>query len=230
MNRIHLLFAILFFTTFSCKKLERVNLSDGNKLSDVDGNIYKIVNIGTQLWMAENLRTSRFNDNVLINDTNITKAKWYFPRNSDSLGKIYGKLYNWNSVSPLLNGNRNVCPNGWHVPTKSDWELLSTLLGGDSVAGSKLKESGTKHWDSNNLNSTNSTGFTALPGIILYSIHPYTKDTLAISDLNFLGSWWCSTETNSFFVYNRKLESSSSFFNEQKVSKKNFSFIRCLKD
>jgi len=135
------------------------------KVSDIDGNVYNIVTIGTQVWMAENLRTSKYN-----NGTGIPEVKdgtewaalstgafcWY---NNDSAGNNlpYGKLYNWYALEA-----GNLCPSGWSLPDNDDWNALFTILGGTGTAGNQLKEAGTAHWNDDS-GATNSSGFTALP-------------------------------------------------------------------
>jgi len=136
----------------------------GTTITDIDGNEYKTVMIGTQVWMAENLRTTRFNDgNDIPLVTN--NVDWYYLstpgfcwyNNDESTYKsTYGALYNGYA--------KNICPPGWHQPNSSDWEILCDYLGGDSIAGGKLKQTGTEFWNSPNSGATNETGFTALPG------------------------------------------------------------------
>jgi uncharacterized protein (TIGR02145 family) len=142
-----------------------------NNLTDIDGNLYKTVKIGTQTWMAENLKTSSFSDGTEIpycpsslSWTISTKGAWSY-YNSDSINnRKYGKLYNWYAVSPTSNGNKNLCPIGWHVPSDEDWTILSDYLGGDTVSGGKLKEIGAINWANTNINVSNSSLFTGLPG------------------------------------------------------------------
>ncbi|MCU0456661.1 MAG: fibrobacter succinogenes major paralogous domain-containing protein [Bacteroidales bacterium] len=145
----------------------------GNELSfitpvtDIEGNIYKTVKIGTQVWMAENLRTTHYRDNFEI--PNITgTSDWNNPPDSwkgaycdynNVVNNTYGKLYNGYAV---LN-SRKLCPTGWHIPLTNDWLTLINHLGGYYEAGGRLKEAGTAHWKSPNT-GTNESGFTALPG------------------------------------------------------------------
>ena len=137
-------------------------------VTDADGNIYHIVTIGTQTWMVENLRTTKFNDGTAI--PNITDNKTWQGLNSPgvcsydntsnyNMINTYGLLYNWYSVNTA-----KLAPKGWHVPTDAEWKTLTEYLGGNSVAGGKLKEVGTTHWYSPNTGADNSSGFTALPG------------------------------------------------------------------
>lgn len=143
-------------------------LEAGGKVTDFDGNSYNIVKIGTQTWMAENLKTTHYANGDIIPDgtgvgdiTGETDPEYWFA-NNDDLSKVttYGRLYTWYTVID----SRNVCPTGWHVPTDSEWTALSEYLGGEDVSAGKLKEIGTIHWVAPNTGATNETGFTAIPG------------------------------------------------------------------
>ena len=134
-------------------------------VADVDGNTYKTVTLGTQVWMAENLKTTKyFNGNPIpttISDISreiSPKYQWAYG-NDESNVPVYGRLYSWYTVTD----SRNICPTGWHVPTDLEWETLKSYLGGELIAGGKLKETGTAHWQSPNTGATNETGFSALP-------------------------------------------------------------------
>lgn len=135
-------------------------------LTDVEGNSYKVVSIFTQVWMAENLRTTKYNDGTDIL-TNLSDAEWITTTsgayaiydNSAANEAIYGKLYNWYAVT----NSKKICPAGWHVPTPSEWSLLIDNIGGFFYAGDKLKESGSAHWTTANL-GTDNYGFKVLPG------------------------------------------------------------------
>jgi uncharacterized protein (TIGR02145 family) len=138
----------------------------GSSVTDIDGNVYYTVTIGTQEWMVENLKTTKYRNGDPI--LNITKGTgWgslsdgaYCSYNNDAnKTPIYGLLYNWYAV----NDSRNIAPVGWHVPSDAEWSTLITFLGGESLAGDKLKETGTTHWTYHQPGTTNETGFTALP-------------------------------------------------------------------
>lgn len=135
-------------------------------VTDIDGNIYHTITIGTQVWMAENLKTTKYRDGTSI--PNITdNATWaalttgaYCNYNNDpGNAPTYGSLYNWYAVNDV----RNIAPTNWHVATDEEWTTLTTYLGGNSVAGGKLKEAGLAHWESPNTSADNSTGFHAVP-------------------------------------------------------------------
>jgi uncharacterized protein (TIGR02145 family) len=156
---------------------------------DADGNYYPIVNIGAQVWMAENLKTSQYRNNVAItnksNDANwgTLSTEGFSDYSTPSNSTTYGKFYNWYAV----NDNKKLAPKGWHIPTDADWTSLTDFLGGVNVAGNKLKEAGNTHWITSNATSTNETGFTALPG--------GTRSTDgSVYDIGNNGYWWSATE------------------------------------
>jgi uncharacterized protein (TIGR02145 family) len=199
-------------------------------VSDNDGNTYKTIQIGTQTWMAENLKTTKYSNGALIGTTTpstldifneITpKYQWAYNGNESNVA-TYGRLYTWYAVTD----SRNICPTGWHVPSQAEWTTLATNLGGESVAGGKLKETGTTHWQSPNTGATNSSGFTALPGGYRGYWGPFSQIGLA-------GLWWSSTE----YYYDTDAaedwdvsNSSSSMFNAANSKQSGFS-VRCLKN
>jgi len=132
---------------------------------DIDGNVFHAIQIGTQEWMVENLKVTRFNDGteiLLVEDcqawSNLTASGYCWYDNDPNFKIPYGALYNGYAVD-----NPKLCPSGWHVPNMDEWMTLVTYLGGDSVAGGNMKEAGLFHWASPNTGATNSSGFTALP-------------------------------------------------------------------
>jgi uncharacterized protein (TIGR02145 family) len=196
--------------------------------TDIDGNIYHTVTIDKQTWMVENLKTMKYNDGSsipLITGNaewgNMTTPGYCFYENDSSYNKAnYGAIYNWYAVN-----TGKLCPSGWHVPTDAEWNTLTTFLG-ESIAGAKIKESGTLHWllAPNNC-ATNETGFTALPG-------GYRVFDGSFESIGFYGRYWSSTqnqgyEPNAFF---RTLTSAWCFI-QRDDSTKRFGFsVRCLKD
>lgn len=165
-------------------------------MDDIDGNTYKTIAIGTQTWMAENLKTTKFNDGQAIEQktdlaewVNLTSPAFcYFLNDAAKFKGTYGALYNWHAVN-----TGKLCPAGWHVPDRNEWSVLTAFLGGSGEAGGKLMESGTSHWIVANFINTNSSGFTALPG----GMHQGINDTLQASyfeDLGYTGLFWSSTD------------------------------------
>lgn len=163
-------------------------------VTDQDGNTYKTIRIGTQTWMAENLRTTRyrngdpipFNKDTVIWE-NLTSGVYCNSANDTSMVMIatYGRLYNWYAVSD----SRNIAPPGWHVATSNEFSVLIDYLGGSDVAGGKLKEAGTSHWELS-IDASNESGFTALPGGYRHSNGFYYPFGL-------YGFWWSASEVNS---------------------------------
>ena len=153
--------------SISCSKK---NITDPNiygTVTDVDGNIYKTVTIGTQTWMAENLKTTKYRNGDLIETTlandlsgeSTPKYQVVYDRDEKNVA-IYGRLYTWHAVTDT----RSIAPTGWHVPNYREWVMLMDFLGGETRAGGQLKAKGITLWESPNLGASNSTGFSALPG------------------------------------------------------------------
>ena len=202
----------------------------GKNITDVDGNTYKTVYIGTQQWMAENLNVSKYNDgteipNVTDNTqwSNLTTGAWVYYDNNEPDNNRFGKLYNWYAVSSTTNGNKNVCPSGWHVPSDTEWTILTDYLGGLSVAGGKMKEVGTLNWNSPNTNATNTSLFSALPG--------GSRDGYGI--YHNVGSdcyWWSSTENGTGNIWDRILYNYVVNAYRDGGGKVAGMSVRCLKD
>lgn len=136
----------------------------------IDGNAYRIVAFGDQCWMADNLRTSHYRDtssipNVTVNGNWSMLLTPGFAWYDNDIGNklVYGGLYNWFALDTASNGSKHICPSGWHIPSGQEFDRLIDRAGGQLVAGIELKETGLSHYLSDNLNSTNSTGFTAIP-------------------------------------------------------------------
>jgi uncharacterized protein (TIGR02145 family)/uncharacterized repeat protein (TIGR02543 family) len=203
----------------------------GPNINDVDGNSYKTVYIGAQHWMGENLKVSKYNDgteipNIIDNTiwSNLTSGAWTHYNNDTMNNLNYGKLYNWYAVSPTTNGNKNVCPVGWHVPSDVEWTVLMNYLGGRKVAGGKMKEVGTTSWMNSNTNVTNTSLFTGLPGGIRKSI----------GYCDYIGYngylWSVSEEYNTINAYSINLTYSDIAAYRFTNDKKEGLSIRCLKD
>lgn len=200
---------------------------NNNTVTDINGNIYNTVTIGTQVWMAENLKTTSYsNGDPIPNVTgniqwgNLNSAAWSHYNSSSQYENPYGKLYNWFAV----NDNRNICPIGWHVPSDAEWTKLTDYLGGVSVAVSKMKSTGTQFWQSPNQDATNESGFSGLPG----GFRAYNG---AFGWIRENGSWWSSTEKseNANVAWHRSLTSNNSVGRGGNDKKTGFS-VRCLKD
>lgn len=171
-------------------------------LMDADGSVYLTVKIGKQWWMAENLKVTRYRNGISIPKVT-DSATWggltsgaYCEYNND-INNIatYGRLYNWYCV----NDSRNLAPEGWHVPSDIEWQILVDYLGGNAVAGGRMKEAGTTHWNSPNWAGTNESGFSGLPG----------GDRGGLGDYSGMGAvvfFWSATEDHGGRAWYRVLE------------------------
>jgi uncharacterized protein (TIGR02145 family) len=214
----------VIFTTGSDTIVFNQSVTYGT-VRDIDGNIYRTVEIGLQTWMAENLKTTSYKDGQPIPRI-MDDAVWqsdekgaYCHYNNEFSNKyLYGALYNWHAVNTGL-----LCPDGWHVPTDIEWTILTDFLDGEIGAGGKLKEVETTHWNSPNSGATNETGFTALPGGSRHSTNGFYY-------LGSDGYWWTSTESPGNLAYYRYLFSGDPNMRTYDSDQKNGYSVRCVKD
>jgi uncharacterized protein (TIGR02145 family) len=204
------------------------NLTYGT-VTDIDGNVYRTITIGTQTWMAENLKTVKYNDGVQIpnvtdNDAWMfleTPAYCWLDNDVSTYKKLYGALYNWYAVK-----TGKLCPTGWHVPTNAEWTTLTTYAGGDSIAGGKLKETGTTHWMSPNIGATNEFGFTALP-----SAERTDGGYSMVYDIGRSGFWWSASEFDIWEAYDILINYEDDRVWRHEGNGKEWGFsVRCVKD
>jgi uncharacterized protein (TIGR02145 family) len=160
-----------------------------------DGTVYQIVEIGNQIWMAENLKylPSVIGPNAVSLATPYYYVFGYSGTNVEAAKatvnySTYGVLYNWPAAI-------NACPSGWHLPSDADWTELTDYLGGASVAGGKLKATGTTYWDNPNAGATNEIGFTALPGGFKF------YDGTLFYNIRLIGCWWSNTKEIEYSAY-----------------------------
>ena len=210
----------LLFTS-GCSK------DDGaGEVTDINGNVYHSVTIGDQVWMVENLKTTRFRNgdpipNVPDNSewSGLTSGAFSYYSNEADTSETYGYLYNWYA----LTDSRNIAPEGWHVTTDEEWATLMNFLEGPNVAGGKLKEPGTLHWKEPNIVTDDNIGFDALPGGLRYSDGTYR----AIGEAFYVWSTTESNETMAFYwgIFNDGVGVSNGIIN-----KKTGLSVRCVKD
>ena len=192
-----------------------------------NGYTYTSIVLGNgQEWMAENLRTTTYaNGDPIPNVTdanqwgNLTTGAWAHYNNDSQYENPYGKLYNWYTVDDP----RNVCPTGWHVPTDAEWTVLSDYLGGEPVAGGKMKSTGTQYWSSPNTDATNESGFSGLPG----GSRNYDG---TFSPIGLNGYWWSSTESSTYDAWLRHLRYLNGDVYRLYPNKKDGFSVRCLRD
>ena len=200
-------------------------VSGTTAITDIDGNVYNTVTIGTQVWMKENLKVTKYRNGDAIPTTTASipndsssKYQWAYDGN-ESNASTYGRLYTWYAATD----SRGLCPTGWHLPTNAEWTTLTNYLGGESVAGGKLKEAGTSHWISPNTSADNSSGFTALPG-------GYRDYAGAFGSVGLYGYWWSATEFSTASAWYCAL-----FFHRSSATRdyrsKSYGFsVRCVRD
>ena len=211
---------------------DEIEFTTNKKLTDIEGNVYNTVSLGTQVWIVENFKATKYSDGTdipIINsgwsNLETTGYCWY---DYDIANKnIYGALYNWPAVV-----SEKLCPVGWHVPTNTEWIALTDYVGGENIAGKFLKATGTS-WDTPNFEATNYTGFTALPG-------GASSNTIGnFSWKGVQGFWWSSTIDYSFNVEQGEIINRSMLNISPSLSRRgflsrggplNFLSIRCIKD
>jgi uncharacterized protein (TIGR02145 family) len=201
-------------------------------VKDIDGNVYKTVTIGTQIWMAENLKTTRFNNGSEIKLANIEANDWANHTVAGATTPAYCWLYDSASVyknryGAFYNGftvkNGKLCPAGWHVPSDQDWTILAAYLGGEGIAGGKLKESGTTNWNAPNNGATNESGFTARGG---GSISDNGSNWYRLS----YSFWWSSTVNNEKTLWTRDVNFNMPILTRSYADMQVGNSVRCVKD
>jgi uncharacterized protein (TIGR02145 family) len=241
-----IIIAAFILFAISCKKVSENNLAAAATVTDIDGNVYQTVAIGKQVWMAENLKVTKYRNGDLIGTTvpetlditgqNEPKYQWASTGVEDSVA-IYGRLYTWYAVTDY----RNVCPNGWHVPSDVEWTTTEDYLiahgynydgttTGNSIAKSMADKT---NWIlSTNAGAVgnrdyptyrNKSGFTALPGGFRSSEGAFLNT--GISD-----DWWCSTDSNSSNAWFRNLYNSYSDVYRDNYAKSSGFSVRCVRD
>jgi uncharacterized protein (TIGR02145 family) len=197
-------------------------------VTDIDGNTYATIEIGRQVWMAENLRTTRYRNgdtiptdrDVVWNEAEIRlTGAWCHYRNSPEYEMPYGKLYNWYALAD----RRGICPQGWHVPINAEWNTLINHLGGEDVAGGKLKSK--TLWEVSKEGGTNTSGFSGLPG---------GSRSDAIGDyysLGYIGFWWSASEVGANDdAWYRYLDNQGAGVGEDGDTKMRGFCLRCVRD
>jgi uncharacterized protein (TIGR02145 family) len=233
----------------SCTKDSNGNGTPVNPgtVTDASGNTYPTVTIGKQVWMAENLRTTKYRDgsNIPVVTSSTTWSNnwnngsplqqpmmcWYNNDQATYTANKFGALYNWYAINPATNGNKNVCPSGWHVPTDAEWTTMINLLdrnaaGGTNIniAGGKMKSTGTQYWLGPNTNATNSSGWSGLPG-------GYRNYNVSFGSVGNYGYWWSSAGVSSTNdAWYRVLSYNNGNVYRSSYNKAGGFSVRCLRD
>lgn len=186
-------------------KIDYITVLNNTFTDARDNQVYKLVEIGTQIWMAENLN---YDDGA---------ANCFEYDNSAANGQVYGRLYTWNSALTS-------CPAGWHLSTNDDWDTLVNYLGGELVAGGKMKETGTSHWTAPNADATNESGFTALAA-------GYKDMSTGFQNLKGRAYFWTSKDISSFYsATSKKIYHDTPSVISADVEYENGLSVRCVKD
>jgi uncharacterized protein (TIGR02145 family) len=197
-----------------------------SQVTDIDGNTYKTVIIGTQEWITENLNVEHYGNGDIIPQvqdkvewSKLKTGAWCYYHNDSKIGENYGKLYNWYAI----NDNRGLAPEGWHIPSDGEWTILIDYLGGEGVAGGKLKA--TILWESPNKGATNESGFTAFPG-------GFRGGKGYFNYIGELGYFWSSSESSNHDAWYRLM-----FYDDSDVDRSYYNGIkghgfsvRCVRD
>jgi uncharacterized protein (TIGR02145 family) len=203
------------------------NVCPTSTITDIDGNLYNTVIIDNQCWMSENLKTSRYRNGgsipYVVGNTDwqaLTTGAWSNYNHDAVNDPIYGKLYNWYTTL-----GDTLCPAGWGVPTDAEWTTLTTYLGGESVAGGKMKSVGTAYWNSPNTGATNESGFSALPG-------GSRDNDGSFFNISYNAYFWSATEYDINYAWIRNL-----YYNNGSVIRNYYlnyksvgASVRCLRD
>ncbi|MEN9440114.1 MAG: hypothetical protein RLZ33_190 [Bacteroidota bacterium] len=218
---------LLLIVIISCQPEDpEPNPPTNGTVTDIDGNIYSTQIIGTQEWMVENLKSSKYcNGDTIPNVTdnnewqNLTTGAWAHYNNDSQYEDIYGKLYNWQAIDD----NRNVCPCGWHVPSEEEWTILENYLNGQGIAGGKMKSVGTQYWAIPNTDATNESGFSGLPGG-----NRSTNGTFI--GVGTQGRWWGILESGNNYTWYRRLNYLDGGLGKYNANLNDGLSVRCIKD
>ncbi len=234
--------AVFIFTVLSCTKETDGNNEKDNTfgtVEDIDGNVYNTVVIGDQTWMAENIRVTTYSNGdkiplvsdddewVALENNDTDKAYCFYDNDESEYAEDYGALYTYAAV---VNGEsydgddvQGLCPDGWHIPSASEWKELISYVGGSDVAAGLLKESGTSHWEMTDSDISDEYSFSALPGG-----YRYLYDA-SYNSLGWIGYWWSSSENTAYdatiFYMNN-----SSYVSNRYEAKSNGASVRCVED
>ena len=200
------------------------------------------ITIGSQIWQSTNLEVTTYRDGTPIPQVTdpvqwakLTTGAWCYYNNTTTNGTAYGKLYNWYAVAGIHNTaslndpslRKQLAPKGWHIPTYGEWTTLTDFLGGENVAGGKMKSAGITLWQSPNLRSTSTSGFNGDPG-------GYRGSDGQFNSISFAGFWWSSDETNYTYkdpgAWTRSLVYSLTSVTVYPYPKSYGCSVRCLRD
>jgi uncharacterized protein (TIGR02145 family) len=210
----------------------------GPNVNDIDGNVYQSVTNCGLTFTKQNLNVSKYSDGTPIPEVtdptqwvNLTTGAWCYYNNDPANEAIYGKLYNWYAAAGIYDAasatnpalRKKIAPNGWHIPSDTEWTQLTDCLGGQEVAGGKMKSVGTSLWLAPNTGATNASGFTGLPGGV-------RSIDQSFFDIGVLSTWWSMTVNNSSEAWYRYLVTDLANINKNDGNFFLGFYVRCVKD
>ncbi len=216
-----ILILISFIILISCSDDSTSSIDTSGTVTDIDGNVYQTLTIGTQVWMVENLKVKHYrNGDEILNVTDnvdwassSTGAYCYYDNDINN-SNIYGCIYNWFAVDDI----RKIAPVGWHVPKDEEWQTLINFLGGESISGDEMKN--TSGWN-NEGNGNNKSNFSVLPG---------GYRSVEFFDLGNYAGFWSSTMIDITSSYSRGLDLNNKAVFRYEDAKEYGLSVRCVKD
>jgi len=207
-------------------------------MTDIDGHVYKTVTIGTQVWMAENLKATKYRDGTPIPNVTdgeawaeLTTGACCVYENDPRNAAVYGRMYNFHAV---IDG-RKLAPSGWHVPTDAEWAALEKFLGGGTTANRRLREAGRDHWSWEAPNvGNNESGFAALPGGVRFDTNTKGDDPTPIKGLfdyiKLLSTWWSSSPSAGPYGEAQSFHIDRDIVRHDPMARACGFYVRCVKD
>ncbi len=229
-RRYFLMVFIMTVMAVDAQQTINAEILKGKFKDERDNQQYSWIMIGNQVWMAENLNISVIIDNRNGQITNNTIRKLCYD-DDDINCTVFGGLYSWDVIDQYISteGAQSICPQGWHLPTDEEWQILVDYLGGDKVAGDALKEAGTEHWDKPNTGATNSSGFSALASGI------FSRDLGGFINIGGACHFWTSTVSRLYsgesnvYLTRYLLKRNARVLNGSGTGECAYS-VRCIKD
>lgn len=224
-----MIIAVILYTAYTKSSPSQSILYESlnETVEDIDGNRYQTVRIGDQIWMSENLKATHYQDGTPIPNV-YDNEKWprategaYCMVNNDAVGykKTYGVLYNFYAIT----NRRQLCPKGWHVPTREECVTLIHFLGGNQIAGKKIKDNRGNLWKNKEAEATNESGFSGLPA-------GGRGQFGSPGDVGYYATWWSSTSSSPFYAWHWGVFPDQAGIRSNPGHKSSGFSIRCIKD
>jgi uncharacterized protein (TIGR02145 family) len=222
-------FIFLFFAATLGPAQDKLDSKAIGTVTDIEGNVDKTVTIGTQVWMAENLKVTKYRDGTPIPRVTdgeawagLTMGAYCEYDNDPANAAVYGRMYNFHAVADL----RKLCPEGWHIPSQLEWETLVKLQGGETAANPRLREPGNAHWIWKEPKmGNNESGFTALPGGVRWNL-----SSRGFEIIKWASTWWSASEDTANPNKALALHIDDLCVGKMTWPKECGGYVRCIKD